>query len=217
MFGRQRRQRRMKKVKAGDGRPLKRYRWWQVFSRTVFLLDHTDDDGATTQYAVDVDYFELEGKVALYKDGRQEATAVLPASFPTPIGAIDVETISFGLKRMHLVREDGSEQQLRPQAGTPEHWRARFGHRHPRAARVVAGLAIVILLGSLVVVLPQALEMLTQIDWIAENVGTFTSPISLPTWLNTTLLVAGIVAALERALTLRNHWLIDMDTWMFGD
>ena len=42
--------------------------------------------------------------------------------------------------------------------------------------------------------------------------GTFTSPIQLPAWLNTALLVAGIIAAFERALTLRNHWLIDADT-----
>lgn len=36
---------------------------------------------------------------------------------------------------------------------------------------------------------------------------------SLPSWLNTTLTVAGVLASLERALTLRNHWLPDVDTF----
>jgi hypothetical protein len=34
----------------------------------------------------------------------------------------------------------------------------------------------------------------------------------LPAWANTTVTVAGVLAATERALTLRNHWLIDLDT-----
>ena len=69
---------------------------------------------------------------------------------------------------------------------------------------------------GLVLFVPQLLELVTQWDFVAERVGTFTSPISLPTWLNTTLFVAGIAASLERALTLRNHWLIDVDTWWLG-
>lgn len=217
MFGRRRRKQRLKKVTPGNGKPLKPYRVWQAFSRSVFFHDHTDENDSRTEYAVDVDYFDIDGKAALYANGIQTATAVLPAAFPTPVGVIEVETTTYGLKRMHLVREDGTEQQLRPHPKSPEGWRARFGRRHPRAAKVTAGTAIAVLLISLVLVLPQTLEMLTQVDWVAENIGTFTSPFSLPPWLNTTVLIAGVIAAFERALTLRNHWLIDMDTWLLGE
>ena len=68
------------------------------------------------------------------------------------------------------------------------------------------------LLVGVVMMVPQAAELITQIEVVAENVGTFTSPISLPAWLNVSLVVAGILAATERALTLRNHWLIDAET-----
>lgn len=38
----------------------------------------------------------------------------------------------------------------------------------------------------------------------------------LPGWLNTIVALAGVAASLERAFTLRNHWLIDLDTWWLG-
>jgi len=69
-----------------------------------------------------------------------------------------------------------------------------------------------VLLVGLVLLVPQLLELVTRIDAVAERVGVFTSPVSLPPWLNTTLTVAGVLASLERALTLRNHWLLDVDT-----
>lgn len=57
---------------------------------------------------------------------------------------------------------------------------------------------------------------MSQLDWVAERFGTFTSPFALPAWANTGLLILGILAALERALTLRSHWLIDAETWWLG-
>src|SRR5699024_5206161 len=84
--------------------------------------------------------------------------------------------------------------------------------RHPGASRVIGLIAVVILLVGLVLMVPQAAELLTSIDAVAERVGSFTSPIQLPSWLNTSLLVAGALAATERALTLRNHRLIDADS-----
>ncbi|WP_223410538.1 hypothetical protein [Occultella gossypii] len=77
-------------------------------------------------------------------------------------------------------------------------------------------MAIGILVLGLVLFVPQLLELVSGLDVVAENVGTFTSPISLPAWLNGTLLVAGILASIERAITLRNHWLLDLDTWWLG-
>lgn len=223
-------------VKPGDGRALRPYRWWHVMWRTLFLVDLrlaltndgegeglSDDgapaqnDGARTQYAVDVDYLAFDDSAALYRDGKQVAKASLPASFPVPGGVIEVATTMYGLRRMHLVREDGSEQQLRPHRGTPEEWRARMGRRFPRTSGIVAGLAIAVLLVSLVLVVPQLLERISEIEWVAERVGTFTSPLSLPSWLNGSLVLAGVLAAFERALTLRSHWLIDADTLLLGD
>ncbi|WFG45157.1 hypothetical protein [Pseudonocardia alni] len=40
----------------------------------------------------------------------------------------------------------------------------------------------------------------------------FTSPVLLPGWLLGTLTVAGVVAAVERALTWRHHRVVDAET-----
>lgn len=211
-----RKKRAIKKVKPGDGKPLKPMRAWQMLSRTVFHIDLRDDDGVSRTYSVDVPFFDLEGKVSLYRDGRRHARAESPALFPVPGGVIQVKTSTFGISRMHFVPDVGVEKQLLPDRAAAEGARARFAHRHPVASTVVGVIAVLILLVGLVVGLPQVVEQLSQIEWVAENVGTFTSPFTLPAWANTTLFVAGMAAALERALTLRNHWLIDMDTWFMG-
>jgi hypothetical protein len=67
-------------------------------------------------------------------------------------------------------------------------------------------------MAGLAVALPKTLEVVTHSPIVAQHVGTFVSPIRLPQWANISLAVAGALAAMERALTLRNHWLLDMDT-----
>jgi hypothetical protein len=151
-------------------------------------------------------------QAALYRDGVQVARANLPAVFPVPDGAIEVATGTYGLTRMHLVPAQGPARTLRPHPRTMEGRRARFGHRFPVLSRLLGVVAVLVLLISLVVTVPQVLEQVTMLEPVAERVGTFTSPISLPAWANISLLVAGALAAFERALTLRNHWLIDADT-----
>ncbi|MFT0846956.1 hypothetical protein VR010_04285 [Actinomycetaceae bacterium L2_0104] len=159
-----------------------------------------------------------QAPAALYRDGEQILRSNLPAVFRVPEGVIEVEASLYGLSRMHYVRDDGAEYVLQPDRRTAEGLRARFGRRFPGLNKVIGAVAILILLVGLAVAIPQVVELITGIEFVAERVGSFTSPIKLPDWVNTTLLVAGIVAALERALTLRNHWLIDMDTtwWSFG-
>lgn len=206
----------LKKVQAGDGSALKRYRSWHPLWRTRFFHDHIDVSGTPHDYAVDVDLLALEPTAVLYRDGRQQAKAELPAMLPVPGGVIEVATQLMGLKRMHYLPDDGEPRVLRPHPKTAEARRARFGHRHPRASRAIAGTAIGILLLSLALVIPQVVEWVTHLPPVAEREGAFDSPISLPGWLNTTLLVASFAAGLERALTLRNHWLIDADTWWIG-
>lgn len=182
----------------------------------------------TPVYAVDVHHFadeisdQIEEKgaaskkitspAALYRDGVQVHRSDLPATFPVPGGVVDVAVSLYGLTRMHYVLDDGPERTLRPDRASLEGLRARFGRRFPRTSSAVGVVAVVVLLVGLVVAAPLALEMVTRLDIVSERLGTFTSPIDLPGWADTMLLVAGILAATERALTLRNHWLVDLDT-----
>ncbi|MGP9538377.1 hypothetical protein ACT3SP_10205 [Brachybacterium sp. AOP43-C2-M15] len=225
MFTRLHRSRRLRRAKPGDGRMLEDLRWWQTFTRTQFFLDPDESAGRPAPYAVDVRYLatELEGgkiaegarhaPVALHRDGRQVHIANPPVAFEVEDGVIEVATSTYGLTRMHHTPTGGgTARPLRPHRRSLEGRRARFGDRHPGASRAIGLLAIVVLLLGLVVMLPQAAELVTSLDPVAERVGTFTSPIQLPGWANTALLVAGALAATERALTLRNHWLIDADT-----
>lgn len=225
MFTRLRRSRHLRRAKPGDGSALKDLRWWQLFSRTQFFLDPAEEAGRPARYTVDVRHLatELEGgkiaegawhaPVALYRDGIQLQIANPPVAFAVPGGVIEVATSTYGLKRMHHV-PDGTREghTLRPHPRSLEGLRERFGRRYPGASRVIGLLAIMILLVSLVLMVPQAAELVTSIEPVAERIGTFTSPIQLPAWANTSLLIAGALAATERALTLRNHWLIDADT-----
>lgn len=196
------------KVARGNGQPLKAHMPSQIVSRSVFAIDH-----AGHEYAVDVNYFELDDKVRLYRDGKQHLVSEQPAVFPVERGAIEVSLGSFGVTRAHLVPDGGPEQVLRPVKHSAEYWRSVLDQRHPGVSRVIGWAAIVILLVGLVLLVPQLVELISHWGVIADSVGTFTSPIALPDWANVSLTVAGMVAALERALTLRNHWLIDAETW----
>lgn len=210
------RERTINKVKPGDGHRLKEYRWWHMFTHSLFFIRLPDESGTEDVYAVRVNYFAEEEEADLYKNGKHFATTKLPGVFPVPGGEIEVEMTMFGLKRMHYVTE-GGERMLSPDPVSMEGLRRRFDKRYPRASSVIKYLAIIILLSSIVLGFPQLLQLITSIPYIADKIGTFESPIILPEWLNTTLVVAGIFAAFERAITLRNHWLIDMDTsWWDG-
>lgn len=149
---------------------------------------------------------------ALFRDGVQLYRSKLPATFEVPGGVIEVAASGYGAKRMHFVDGQGNEEVLVPHRNSAEGLRARFDGRFPLLSKSIGGLAIVVLLVGLVVGIPQGVEMVTSFPPIADRFGTFTSPVQLPMWLNTTLVVAGLCAATERALTLRNHWLIDVDT-----
>ena len=101
----------------GSGAPLPPYRWWQMFSRSLFHLRVTGADGARRTYSVDVTHAGDEDGVVrarLYEDGFLHATSKVPAAFPVPGGTIEVAVSGFGLRRSHYVRADGWEQQLAP-------------------------------------------------------------------------------------------------------
>ncbi len=84
--------------------------------------------------------------------------------------------------------------------------------RSPRTSSFIEVIAIVILLTSIALGLPQLIEKITEIPWVTENIGTFVSPIAFPAWANITIGVVAAIAGVERTLMLRSHWLIDMET-----
>ncbi|KAA9393908.1 hypothetical protein FCK90_09595 [Kocuria coralli] len=212
MFSDWKRRRAARRVKPGDGHSLKRFRWWQPFSRALFHLRLDDDAGHRQVWSVDVQLWgdsNGEVKAQLYRDGRHHAESKLPAGFRIPGGTIEVVASGYGLKRCHYVADDGTERQLVPDPASAEGRRARLERRHPALSRGMGAVSIIVLLVALVLGVPQIAEQVTRIPPVAEHVGTFTSPIRLPAWFNIALLVATLVASTERALRLRYHWLLD--------
>lgn|GEM_PF-846728 len=213
VFSDWKRQRAARRVKPGDGHTLPRYRWWQPLSRALFHLHLTAADGRPETWSVDVrlwgDSDDGDVRARLYRDGRHQATSKLPAEFPVPGGTIEVATSSYGLRRCHYVRDDGTEQQLVPDPASAEGRRARLERNHPGASRTIGLVSWVVLAVALVLGVPQIVQQITEIPPVAEHVGTFTSPVQLSAALNVALVVATILASTERALRLRYHWLLD--------
>ncbi|WP_410599468.1 hypothetical protein [Amycolatopsis sp. lyj-90] len=201
-----------RRVKPGDGHALPRFRWWQQVGRALFYL-RLDGDGGETVYAVDVRQGRTDSSgyanADLYLDGRHHARSRLPAAFPVQGGTIEVKKSAFGLKRCHYVTAEGAERQLRPDRASAEGRRAHFDHAHPSLSRGIRFFSSVVLLVSLAVLIMQLLEKLTRPAPIAAHIGTFTSPVDLPVWLNIAIGAAAALASTERALRLRYHWLLD--------
>lgn len=202
-----------RRVKPGDGRPLQRFRWWQLLTRSLFTLRLADADGRETLYAVDVrhggDAATGEVVAKLYRDGVQHARAKVPASFPVPGGAIEVASTMFGLKRCHFVGDDGREHQLTPDPRSGAGRRARLDREQPRLSRVIGAASVVFLLIGVALLGLQLAEVVTELPPVAERIGIFVSPVHLPLWLNIALGAGAALASTERALRLRYHWLLD--------
>ena len=150
-----------------------------------------------------------EVRARLYRDDRHRASSKLPADFPVTGGTIEVATSGYGLRRCHYVRHDGAVQQLVPDPASAEGRRARLERDHPGASRAIGFVSWAVLVVALVLGVPQIVEQVSQIPLVAENVGTFASPIHLSGALNVGLVVATLLASTERALRLRYHWLLD--------
>lgn len=216
-YRRYRHNRKVAKIKEGDGHSLKPFKFWQMLTRSLYHIDLKNRSGHYDKYSVNVEYYEAGEEVELYLNDKHIGSSSSPATFPVPGGYIDVQTTLYGLKRMHYVGDNHSEIVLEPNVGTAEDLRKKFALKYPFASRLISWLAIFILLLSLIVGIPQFIDLITHLDIISENIGTFNSPINLPGWLNTTIIILAAAAALERALTLKNNWLIDIDTTTYGD
>ncbi|MFC8566948.1 hypothetical protein ACFUIW_14445 [Streptomyces sp. NPDC057245] len=213
MFENLRRQRALKRVVPGNGRPLKRFRWWQSLSRALFYLRLTAGDGRQSVWAVDVKHGRQDSnghvRAHLYLDGRHHAESRLPAVFPVPGGSVEVRASSFGLKRCHYVTDDGAEHQLVPDRDSAEGRRAHFDRKHPALSRWTGAVSAAVLVVALLVLLVQLAEQLTRPQEIAQYVGTFTSPVHLSGWANTAVGLVTAAASTERALRLRYSLLLD--------
>ncbi|WP_180819498.1 hypothetical protein [Gordonia terrae] len=207
MFHQWMQQRTAPRMTPGDGRPLQRFRWWQLPGRALFHLQ------LDTIYAVDVRHWQNQssGEVTadLYRAGKQIAVSKLPAAFPVEGGTIQVAMSGSGLKRCHYVADDGRERQLSPDPASAEGRRARLAQNHPLTSRLIATSSAVLLIVGVALLILQVAEPISRIPPIAESIGTFTSPVQLPLWLIVALGVGAAAAGLERALRLRYHWLLD--------
>ncbi|MFI9561477.1 hypothetical protein [Nonomuraea endophytica] len=204
----------IRRVKPGDGSPLHRYRWWHLpLGRALFHLPPSPDSRRPATYTIDVRHWgnqsNGEKTAHLYRDGRHHAQSTIPATFPIQDGVIEVATSTFGIKRCHHLTPTGQEHQLLPDPQSREGKRARLQHHHPTVSRIIAATSIALLIIGLGLNLPQIIAPISQIPAIADNLGTFTSPIHLPLWLNITLALGAALASMERALRLRHHWLLD--------
>lgn len=212
MFSDSKRQRAARRVQPGDGHALKPFRWWDMITRTLFHLDLRTADGPAETWSVDTDLLgDWDGadRAHLYRAGKHHATSKLPAAFPVPGGTIEVAIGGFGLKRCHFVPDDGPERQLEPDVASAEGRRAQLDRNYPTIGRIVGIISITVLIAALLIGLPQIVEQVTHVPAVAERVGTFTSPLEFPVWLNVTVMVAALAASIERALRLRYHWLVD--------
>jgi hypothetical protein len=203
----------LRRVEPGDGRPLKRFRWWQIPSRALFHLRLTLPDGRQEVYSVDVRHGQNQSsgnvRARLYLGGRLHSQARIPAVLPVPGGVVEVRMSGFGLKRCHYVTDDGAEHQLTPEPASAEGRRARLDRSHPTLSRCLAALSASVLVAALAVLVPQLVEQLTAPAAVARHTGRFHSPVDLTTWGNIAVGIATAVASTERALRLRYSRLLD--------
>lgn len=213
MFQQWRQRRAVKRIESGDGSALRPFRWWQLLGRSLFHLERADSDGRRVSCAVDARQWKTDEngylKVALYRDERQYAVSRVPAIFPVEGGNIEVAASNFGLKRCHFVSEDGTEQQLRPDARSAEGRRARLDERRPRLSRGMGVASVVVLLVGVVLLLQQIAMPVLRIPPIAERIGPVEPLIDMPLWLTIGVGVVTALASSERALRLRYRWWLD--------
>ncbi|GHH88456.1 hypothetical protein GCM10018793_68170 [Streptomyces sulfonofaciens] len=209
------RRRAAKRIKPGTGRELQQLRWWQSLSRSLYSIALGPGNGRQTVYTVDVRHRRRimaddgKGTADLYLDGRHEAESKLPAAFPVPGGTIEVAESRFGLKRCHYVTAGGHEHQLTPDRTSAEGRRAHLAGTHPVLSRAISATSVVLLLISILLLIPQVIEVACKFPPVADRFGTFVSPVALPTWLNSLLSISAVLASIERALRLRHSWFLD--------
>jgi hypothetical protein len=201
-----------KRVKPGDGRALKPFRWWQMTRRSVMSIA-LPVDGRQVLHTVEVKHGgDAETGVVragLYLNGQLRAQSKVPARFPVAHGHIEVRTSQVGLRRCHFVAHDGTERRLAPDPKSAEGRRMRFAREHPVASGLIGAISVLVLLIGVGLNMLQAAEPISGIPLLAGTFGSFESPLHLPVWLNLALGFGAAVGAMERAMRMRYHWLLD--------
>jgi hypothetical protein len=200
------------RAKPGDGRPLKPFRWWQMMRRSVLSIT-LPVDGQPVVHTVEVNHGGDSRygvvRAGLHLDGRLRLESTLPARFPVSGGHIEVRRSEAGLRRSHFVGDDGTVQALVPDPRSAEGRRMRFARDHPVASGFIGAVSVLMLLIGVGLNLLQIAEPVSQIPPIASTLGTFESPLRPPPWLNLTLGLGAVAGAIERAMRMRYHWLLD--------
>ncbi len=206
-------------MKKGDGHFLKTYRIWNIFTQSLFHIYITNEKNETIYYALKSRYFAEDSSVDLYHNNKHIAYSTLPAAIPVENGIIEVKSGGSGINSIKYITDKKETFSVYPDKRSVRGLRMGLHKSFPKISSLIAGIAIVILLTSLALSLPQLIESIAQIPWVSENIGTFESPINLSVWENFAIGIAVALAAIERALMLRSHWLIDMETsgWEGGD
>lgn len=203
-----------RRVRTGAGEPLPRFRWWQVFGRSLRTLELLAPDGTASTYTVDVrhggDLDDGVVRARLYVDGLLRSYSRLPTRFAVPGGHIEVAINGFGLRRCHYVRTDGGASQLTPDPASAEGRRARLHETRPGLSRLLGSLSAAFVVVGLGVAVPQLIETISQIPPVADAIGTFASPVRLPLEANLLIGVAAVAGSMERALRMRSSWLDDL-------
>lgn len=203
-----------RRVRPGTGEPLARFRWWQVFTRSLLRLTLARPDGTTTEYAVDIrrggDGRDGVVRARLYRDGSLLSYSKVPARFEVPGGHIEVAVGTFGLRRGHYVSATGEESRLVPDPASAEGRRAQLHRDHPGLSRFVSIVSTVLVVIGLSITVPQLLESVSRAPFIAESIGTFQSPINLPLAANVAIGFAAVLGSVERAMRMRSSWLDDL-------
>lgn len=201
-----------KRVKPGDGRPLKPFRWWQMTRRSVMSIA-LPVGGRQVMHTIEVKHGGDDEtgvvRAGLYLDGQLRAQSKVPARFPVARGHIEVRTSHVGLRRCHFVAHDGTERRLDPDPKSAEGRRMRLAREHPVASAIIGAISVLMLLIGVALNMLQAAEPISQIPFIAGTFGSFESPLHLPVWLNLALGFGAAAGAMERAMQMRHHWLLD--------
>lgn len=168
------------RIKSGDGRALKRLRWWQLPFRALFHLPLPNENGRQAVYAVDIPRRTNpdggKARAHLYLDGRHHAESKLPAAFPVEGGTIEVANSAFGLKRCHYVTTAGAEYRLIPDPKSAEGRRARVEREHPTLSRSISLLSVLMLVIGVGLNLLQLAGPVSQIPRSPSTSGSSNRP-----------------------------------------
>ena len=138
-------------------------------------------------------------------DGQLRAQSKVPARFPVTHGHIEIRTSQVGLRRCRFVAHDGTERPLVPDPKSAE----AFARAHPLAIGFISAASVLMLPIGVGLNVLQAAKLISEIPFIADVFGPFESPLHLPVWLNLALGLGAVVGAMERAMHMRHHGLLD--------